>query len=749
MTKKILFVGVLVWLLVAAAGPNVVSAEVDSLASPTPRPTEWITAPVISGMNPDAILSEGNQGETLPSGSLVPGSISLPVSMDSPAYVELESPSISQESSLEILAGDIENVNCGPAALVLAMELLNPDGKNSRPNNNIMSDFMSSRGIIYDWGTGVEELAYTAREFGYEGSFSFHGWRLEQLVEILKQGKPVVVPLGTNGENRPGHFVVLSNISEDGKWITCQDPRKGEIILSREEFLPLWKMQGSAGMIPKIESSSLSADPMVPWMGIFGAISALALTLNQSAGWKESRVFAGLRKQLDNPRRKGIGAGPLPPIKPDPALPPRFETITVFRGFETVEEEVPDYQTRKVKVGIQDVTKRIPQYETRRVQVGVKTISQRVPIYKTKRVRTGTRLAKREIPITRYKTIKKMVWKKFTSRVPDYRYIGSKRFVIGYKDETRWRRVQVAQKVPYQVSKPIHVQVPVYENKKVISGYRVADVTVPKFERKQILAGYKTINETVPIFEERQVQIGTKTVQRQMPVYDTVRVPIIDEKGDDEFPSHDQKLNTAEQKIKSICEDDKLSGLVEEREFEVTNIVYLKGGPGAGFGMEKVENCWSGFYGGGGGGSTPGMLLLKLASRALVWVRDATNILERLGAKSDAQAIVMFSANGDNKTIDEIVVINKGNETILVNSINLRSVDESPTQEKNIIEIYPKSFVGSDHQDEISIESGSFRTISVNPQCPVFPNTRNTVYIKLSTNSKRSGFLIYELQNHE
>ncbi|MCK5794904.1 MAG: C39 family peptidase, partial [Anaerolineales bacterium] len=310
MTKKILFVGVLVCLLVAAAGPNVVSAEVDSLASPTPRPTERITAPVISGVNPDAVLSEGNLGESHPSGSFLPGLILLPVPMDPPAFVELESQSGSKESPAETLTGDFENVNCGPAALALAMEILDPMGKDGSPTINQLSDFMSSRGLMYDWGTGVEELAYAARELGYEGSIPFQGWSFEQLVEILKQGKPVVIPLGTNGENRPGHFVALSNISEDGMWITYYDPKKGEISLSREEFLSFWKMQGSAGMILQKESSSLAVNPMLPWMGLYGAISALALTLNQSAGWKESRVFAGLRKKLDNPRRKGIGAGP-------------------------------------------------------------------------------------------------------------------------------------------------------------------------------------------------------------------------------------------------------------------------------------------------------------------------------------------------------------------------------------------------------------------------------------------------------
>ena len=743
MTKKILLGGVLVWLLAAAAGPNVVSAEVDSLASPTPRPTERITAPVISGINPDAVLSEGSVGETHPSGSFLPGTILVPAPVDPPAFVELESQSGSKESLPKTLTGDFEDVNCGPAALALAMEFLDPAGQDSRPTTNQLIDFMSLRGLMYDWGTGVEELAYAAREFGYEGSIPFQGWSFEQLVEILKQGKPVVIPLGTNGENRPGHFVTLSNISKDGKWITYYDPLKGELNLSREEFLSLWKRQGNSGMIPRKGLSPLAADPMLPWMGLFGAISALALTLNQSAGWKESRVFAGLRKKLDNPRRKGIGSGPLPPIEPEVVRVPRFETKTVYRGIKTVNVEIPEYETRKVKVGIRGIRKEVPQYETRRVQVGVETVAKRVPVYTTKKVQTGTRLVKKEIPVTRYKIKKEKVWKKYTKRVPVYRNLGSKRFVIGYKNETRWKRIQVTRKVPYQTTKTIKVQVPVYENRKVISGYKVVTEKAPKFEQKRILVGHKIVNETVPVFEDQQVQVGTKTVQRQMPVYETVRVIA----GYDEIPVHQQKLDTVEQKMKSICEDDELRDLVGERDFEVTDVVYLKGGPGAGFGMEKVENNWSGFYGGGGGGSTPWMLLLKLASRALVWVRDCTNILERLGAKPDAQAIMMYSEVELVKKMDEIIIMNKGNEKLYIHSIIIEIDKGDNARINELAELYP--FTSDTRLDNRFIEPGNYRSFVVSPHFDIAQDVQSIMYIQISTQSKRSGFIIHEFEKQE
>ena len=67
MIKKCYLVASLLLLMAAVAGPSLVSAEGDSLASPTPLPLERVTAPEIFGVNPNVVLSEGNQGETLPS----------------------------------------------------------------------------------------------------------------------------------------------------------------------------------------------------------------------------------------------------------------------------------------------------------------------------------------------------------------------------------------------------------------------------------------------------------------------------------------------------------------------------------------------------------------------------------------------------------------------------------------------------------------------------------------------------------
>ena len=680
-------------------------------------------------------------GETHPSGSFSPADISLPVFLDSPPFVALEPQFPDQEFPVHNPGGDFSNVNCGPSALSYALKILNPTGKIPETTTDQLSNFLSARGLIYDWGTGVEELTYAARELGYEGSSFFHDWSFDELAAVLQQSKPVVVSLGTNGPGQPGHFVTLTGISADGESIIIYDPATGESILSREEFLTLWGSQGNSGMIPQKNSSIITRDPMLPWMGLFSVISALALTLNQSVDLRKSRVFSTLRKQLANPRRKGIGAGPLPPIEPEVNQVPRYEEKTVYRGIKTVEVEVPVYETRNVKVGLRGIKKKVPQYETRRVQVGVEPVTKQVPIYTTKKVKAGTKLEKREIPVTRYKTVKKLVWKKTTQRVPVYRYIGRKRFVVGYKNQVRWKRVPVTKQVPYKTAKTISVEVPIYKEVKVISGYKPVTEKVPRFEQKQILAGYKTINETIPVFEERQVQVGTEIVTREMPQYKTVRVVA----GYDDTPNHQtSSLDVVDQKIKKICEEnEKLKELLVGREFEISDVVYLKGGPGAGYGMEKVENSWSD-HSGGGGGSTWWMLLFKIVTRSLVWIRDTTNISERLGFKPDAQAIIMYSSSENGWKADEIIVINKGNEPLMIKFINIKNKN-STDSDISYSEVFSHMNINEPKSKKEPIEPGEIRVYPISHIIKLNSNSDKTLLIQLATSSNRSGFLTHEI----
>ena len=67
MINKLGLLAITLLCLGAVNGPSLVSAERNPLASPTPRPLGRITAPEISGVNPEVDLSEGKQGDTHPS----------------------------------------------------------------------------------------------------------------------------------------------------------------------------------------------------------------------------------------------------------------------------------------------------------------------------------------------------------------------------------------------------------------------------------------------------------------------------------------------------------------------------------------------------------------------------------------------------------------------------------------------------------------------------------------------------------
>jgi hypothetical protein len=152
----------------------------------------------------DASLTAAESGALTPLEFAVP--MPLPRRVEAPlvsAPSEIESAdSILDFASLSIpmryqAAGD---VSCGVQALGMALDGI--DG--SAPTSNSLLGFLQDQGMMYDFGTGVEELAHAAQNFGYAGSLPFHGWSLDQLSATLAEGKPVVVALGANGEGEPG-----------------------------------------------------------------------------------------------------------------------------------------------------------------------------------------------------------------------------------------------------------------------------------------------------------------------------------------------------------------------------------------------------------------------------------------------------------------------------------------------------------------------------------------------------------------
>jgi len=164
-------------------------------------------------------------------------------------------------------------VTCGAAALGMALEFLSLNGEGIAPSQAALVGDLKNSGLLYETGTGVEELAYLARQYGYQGTTAFHDWSLEQLSEQLTAGKPVVVSLGLNGENQSGHFVALTGISADGKWVSYNDPVLGKQTVLVDGFMKSWNLQGNSGLLVQKEPLSALSDPMLPWMGLFSAMA--------------------------------------------------------------------------------------------------------------------------------------------------------------------------------------------------------------------------------------------------------------------------------------------------------------------------------------------------------------------------------------------------------------------------------------------------------------------------------------------
>ena len=250
MFRRIFVIGGLILLLSALVGPTTVRAGGDPLASPTPPAPGRVASPEITGLYPAVFLSEGIQGETHPSDILFTPDISVP----GLKTIELEPTGKGKPPELDIqLAVPIRkqapgSVHCGPAALGMAMDDMNLKMGGRNPSTPEIVAFLEERGLMYGWGTGVEELVQAARAFGYPGSRSFSGWTLEDVAEQLKMGNPVVIPLGEK-PGEPGHFVVVIGISEDSSRVAVNNPLEGQHEIPSIEFFRKWKRIGHSGIL--------------------------------------------------------------------------------------------------------------------------------------------------------------------------------------------------------------------------------------------------------------------------------------------------------------------------------------------------------------------------------------------------------------------------------------------------------------------------------------------------------------------
>src|SRR3990170_7550007 len=182
-------------------------------------------------VNPAPARADGSAVEVATAGDLPP--IEITVHVLAPAFGEPAPIGTSIETiAVPVRYQDPGDVSCGVQALGMALDAL----PGAAPTSSAMLGLLQDNGMMYEFGTGVEELAYAAQSFGYKGSFAFHGASIDQLQAQLATGRPVVVSLGANGEGTPGHFVTVTGVSADGQWVAYNDPTLGEQVISSSEF---------------------------------------------------------------------------------------------------------------------------------------------------------------------------------------------------------------------------------------------------------------------------------------------------------------------------------------------------------------------------------------------------------------------------------------------------------------------------------------------------------------------------------
>ena len=484
MSRKFLFWGgIILVLAVVGASPITVQAEDDPPPTPQPVKPPWIT-----GINPNISLSTAEQEEFTPAGIITTSQgVEVPLLAAPPDFVDLI-PQASGDPTLNMdpLAvpqryQDPADATCGAAALGMALEFLSLSGDGASPSQAALVSDLKSSGLLYETGTGVEELAFLARQYGYQGTSAFHDWTLDQLREQLSSGKPVVVSLGANGAGQPGHFVTLTGISEDGKWIIYNDPVAGKQKVTTDEFQKSWDLGGNTGLVARKEPLSAVDDPLLPWMGLFSALAALAvMSKHYPPGNEFTSTLENIRNVLSNPLRKGLGgkliaggSSTSPPYTAPPGYSWNKTTLPKY-GWKDVtiteKVEVPNLVRTWAVVKVNRWIEKVPVYKTVKVDRGhwaYRTVTK----YRTERYRTTER----------YKT-KKYYW-----------YLRNGRLVRGSYDVWKTRTVVKTRKVPYT------------ERQKYWA---------PKIVTEKRLDYYREVEHRDPVYGWRMEKQGTRIEER-------------------------------------------------------------------------------------------------------------------------------------------------------------------------------------------------------------------------------------------
>ena len=282
---------------------------------PPSEPDGRITAPDITGVNPDPEPEQGELSEIEATGIVQPLDVAAPPTVGISQTGNSQTPNLKNKLAAPLRYQGSDETACGIHALGMAMDFLAQGAQeNLAPSSSELLNNLAQAGMFYHWGTGVEELAYLARQYGYAGSYAFHDWTLAKLRAQLQQEHPVVVSLGTHGEGQPGHFVTVTGVSDDGKWISYNDPAQGKVTAAAGQFLADWNRQGNSGMFVARKLAAGSVDPMQKWMGVFSGLSALSVLSSQL--WRQMATLSSKRKKEALTQK--TTASHLPSAKPTP-----------------------------------------------------------------------------------------------------------------------------------------------------------------------------------------------------------------------------------------------------------------------------------------------------------------------------------------------------------------------------------------------------------------------------------------------
>jgi predicted double-glycine peptidase len=381
---------------------------------------------------------------------------------------------------------DPADVSCGVQSLGMALEALG----GSAPTSDTLLGFLLDNNYLYDFGTGVEELALAARSFGYAGSLAFHGWSLAQLQAELAAGRPVVVDLGANGPDQPGHFVTVTGIAPDGSRVAYSDPILGERIATTAEFLALWKLQGDSGVAVATTPPAPPGPDYEPWAA---AALAMMATLALAPGMLNRRTRPGVGGAIVDP---GDGSTPISTVSLEPpyAAPTGMKWVQGDAVYETRTSTVLEYEE-------------IPKMVQKQVQIGIEY--EKIPYTKRIELDEGWWVTtyKTETYVAYYKSVPYTAYRYQRYPTP-YGWYTRRVAYTAYRSQPVYRTRQVETGkywhenwVTHEYTEYKTIEVPVYEMQWVQEG--VQRVPVERELSEQVLVGYewRLVEEPAPVAE--------------------------------------------------------------------------------------------------------------------------------------------------------------------------------------------------------------------------------------------------------